>query len=789
MKQPKDEFPLKIEIGFQKLLERYENLADSKNEVFRSRAERVLELAKKYPKLRTGLSTEAQVRKFKKQIDLLFEDLFPSVLGTNEIKIASVPYREIIFKSSERYKNILDVAGDKFTGKLSDFSDELNYVMGCSIILMFYYGFRIDFRRPTYYHIPDANGIMRYYRVMYNADFTEIVKTDKAPEITQEDVDLLLENFENVAIWKEKFPPESYIFKGFVIASLFDVTSDVSISNFKTSLLKSENNPDSDEMDFQGIFQSIFNLPSLKVGYTDYNEEDETFEMAIGNPLESTLLDGQNILHCQDALCDVSYYKLFKQNEAYVVTNTPKYHKLYPDNVLYKKLAKQGVKSAIFAAIVNENKVQGILELTSPNINELNTVNAVKLKDIMPFLVESVVRTKQRFENEVELLIQNECTSIHKSVHWKFRKEAKRVLKKYSEGNQANFRELVFDDVYPLFGQVDIKGSSMARNIATKQDLLLQLDQIQKMIRKIYKIEALPIYEQINFRIKKYIKDLKEDFKVDSERQVLSFLRKEIIPLFDHLKAKSEPLAHLVAAYNESVEENTGLIYHHRKDYDEAVMAINKKLASLLDAKQSEAQQMYPHYFERFKTDGIEHNLYIGESITKHENFNKVYLYNLRLWQLQVMCEMENSYYQMKEALPVSLDVASMILVFNSSLSLRFRMDEKRFDVDGTYNARYEVVKKRVDKAHVKGTEERITQPGKITIIYSQKSDEKEYLKYISFLQSKKQLDKDVEILRVEDLQGVSGLKAIRVSVLYTSTKNDSKEYYTYEDLMKELKT
>ena len=46
---------------------------------------------------------------------------------------------------------------------------------------------------------------------------------------------------------------------------------------------------------------------------------------------------------------------------------------------------------------------------------------------------------------------------------------------------------------------------------------------------------------------------------------------------------------------------------------------------------------MYPHYFERFKTDGVEHNMYIGESITKEDSFNPIYLYNLRLWQLQVM--------------------------------------------------------------------------------------------------------------------------------------------------------
>ena len=42
----------------------------------------------------------------------------------------------------------------------------------------------------------------------------------------------------------------------------------------------------------------------------------------------------------------------------------------------------------------------------------------------------------------------------------------------------------------------------------------------------------------------------------------------------------------------------------------------------------------------------------------------------------------------------------------------------------------------------------------------------------------------NVEILELQDLQGVSGLKALRVSVLYTKGSETSKEYYTYEDLM-----
>ena len=88
-----------------------------------------------------------------------------------------------------------------------------------------------------------------------------------------------------------------------------------------------------------------------------------------------------------------------------------------------------------------------------------------------------------------------------------------------------------------------------------------------------------------------------------------------------------------------------------------------------------------------------------------------------------------------------------------------------------------------MDKAFIKGTSERVTQKGKLTIVYSQKEDEYEYLRYIKFLQSKYYLDTDVEVVELEDLQAVTGLKALRVSILYHKNESD-KTYYTYQDLM-----
>ncbi len=73
----------------------------------------------------------------------------------------------------------------------------------------------------------------------------------------------------------------------------------------------------------------------------------------------------------------------------------------------------------------------------------------------------------------------------------------------------------------------------------------------------------------------------------------------------------------------------------------------------------------------------------------------------------------------------------------------------------------------------------------KYAIIYSQDKDAFEYLKYIKYLQSKQFFGK-VEKLDVEDLQGVSGLKALRVEVLYQEDFNE-KSALTINELIKEI--
>ena len=92
-------------------------------------------------------------------------------------------------------------------------------------------------------------------------------------------------------------------------------------------------------------------------------------------------------------------------------------------------------------------------------------------------------------------------------------------------------------------------------------------------------------------------------------------------------------------------------------------------------------------------------------------------------------------------------------------------MDEKQFDVDGAYNVRYEILKKRIDKAVIEGTSDRLTIAGKVAIVYLQDKDKQEYLEYIDYLLHEDFITDDIEDLTLGKLQGVQGLKALRITV------------------------
>ena len=771
------DFPLQIKLSFEKVIdqlrEKFEVLPH-----YQEAIQGYLEKIKDKPRLVEGLEYMEELEECKEEIHTILMTLFPYPLRKNEIKAASIPFVNIVFNKSDRFEKILKDAGPDYELTLKNYDTDQMYILGCTLILMFYYKYKINFKRPFFYDIPDANGMMRHYRVTYNADFTEIYPTEKAVDITDEDVAVLIDNFDNIDLWKEKFPPGSWVFKGFGLANLFDVTIDEALSSLKTNLLRAQPGT---FLKIKNNIRSLYDLHDLEIGLTRYDLESESFFGIPSPEVKSILLKDKDREVKDQAMCSYLLHQVVSEHKYVAISDMDKYGERSNYNQFYTHLKDQGFMSYIIAPLVEDDGLMGVLEIASPNKRDLNSINAKKLEDVVPIFTMIMNRMGEEFKNKLELIIQEECTSIHPAVSWKFEQEAYRFYAEQMKEGSATFQEIVFEDVFPLYGQADISGSSTARNYAIQQDLTTQLKAAMDVIQEALEYKPLPIYQELVYRIDLCMKNIHNGMAAGSDQKALSFLKSEIYPVFEYVRSEYPHLEESVNNYLSMLDPHLQMVYDKRKDFDDTVTFINEHLAFFLDKKEVEAQNMFPHYFERYKTDGVEYNMYIGQSLMNNGKFDPIFLSNLKLWQLKTTCEMENEFNSFKSNLKTPLEIASLILAYTTPISIRFRMDEKRFDVDGAYNARYEIVKKRIDKSYIKGTNDRLTIPGKISIVYTQDSERIEYDKYIEYLQAINYVGENVEYLMLEDVQGITGLKAIRLDVVYREHSQEKVDWEYHE--------
>ena len=184
-----NESPFKTIISFHKLIESFEEIALSDVDYRSNYAKAILKQIESIPELKTGVEDYSIIKNNEALIKNILADLFPTALTQNEIKAVTIPFQNISFNYTERFKKILRNAGDEFYMEIRDFDDHQFYINNCCLILSSYYKQHIDFNRPFFYDIPDEEGIEKHYRILYNADFMEITPTENAIQLTQDDID------------------------------------------------------------------------------------------------------------------------------------------------------------------------------------------------------------------------------------------------------------------------------------------------------------------------------------------------------------------------------------------------------------------------------------------------------------------------------------------------------------------------------------------------------------------------------------------------------------------------
>ncbi|WP_374461210.1 GAF domain-containing protein [Chryseobacterium taeanense] len=760
----KKDAPFQVYISFKKYLDVLEHIRYNDRLEYRvNYAKSLIEKTKNFREFRDGFQDVSLLEKNEDLIKLLLADLFPTGLTNNEIKAASIPLSNITFNYTERFKAILKDAGKDFEIELRNIDDDEFYVFCCCLIVQSYFKRDIKSSMPFYYDIPNRQGIMKHYKISVNADFTEVYPTKDAKIPSEEVIDTLLENLDDFKLWKKYFPSDSWVLKGFTIVSLVDCTSEVALSDLKSAMIQIDPEDLSPDENLIEIFKSYFDVAHLSFGLMLFNKKDQQLEKL---PIYENVFTNHILDFWINTLDEETRKKTFNNlnhnSRPIVVSNIENLDYDIKSMPSFRILRENKINSFMVIPIMKDNELIAMMEFTSPIPNSFNGIKLKKMEFFTDMILFSLNRFSFEKNYQIEAIIQREYTTIHDSVVWKFRNEAEKYFNASLAKKIYTLKQITFKSLTPLFGFSDIRSSSEKRYHLMLEDLNQQIDALHEIFSLINSdsekyMLALEIFEN----------ELNNDIKADSEQRFQRLLRDEIHPFLQgklELKPSSEIKAK-IKDYFAKIFIQTNLFYTNRKSLDDSITLVNRKLADVLDEAQIKAQQIFPHYYERFKSDGIEHNLYIGKNIAPDLHFHSKIVHKLRYWQLKTVCNMELDFRNFRKDLPIDLNIASLIFVYNEKIDIRFRMDEKRFDIDGAYNSYYEIIKKRLDKALVKDSTDRITCPGKITIVYFGMENQREYLDYISKLQKKGILKNDIEFLKVEDLQGITGLLALRVSL------------------------
>ena len=476
----------------------------------------------------------------------------------------------------------------------------------------------------------------------------------------------------------------------------------------------------------------------------------------------------RNHAGCMTSIAGSLYDEAFAAQEPCFV---PDLRECDCDSPLIALLREEGFRSLGLIPLIEDGEAVAMLELASRTPDTINATTARKLSDLLVPLTVAARREMEEAASSIERAIKTHCTAIHPSVAWRFEEAAYHYTRDLAATGQATFENIVFEDVYPLFGAMDIRGSSASRNDAIEADLLQQLDLARETLREIHGAHPMPIAEYYDTALGGFRASVAKGLSSGDEISVIEFLHSRIRAFLETVRKnvvlpKDAAGMDAVDRYEGRVDPNLGIVYHKRRQYEHSVALINNALASFAEEEQIKAQAMFPHYFEMFKTDGVEHSMYVGQSMVRGHSFDDVQLKNLRLWQLELMCNKARIAEQLVEQMDVPLRTTPLVLVQSSPLTIQFSTDEKQFAVEGSYNIRYEIIKKRIDKSTIRGTNERLTQPGRLAVIYSQDREYEEYRRYFDYLVTKGYLGPDFESLELNDLQGVSGLRALRGTIL-----------------------
>jgi hypothetical protein len=730
-------------------------------------ARNIFKEIKKHPELLEPIEDLAAIKSNQEVIDYLMSAIFPQVTWDQDFVAMLRPSDLVSFYASPAFKNtFLDLTGKIKVEPLCTWPKTKlhhSFALG-SLILKQHFEVNVTAPEiPMVLQVGDSkSGTQKYYEMSFDHRFVNTISvgTNKTPSAV--DLQLLQNNRDSVTYWANIVPEDSYEIEGFVIARAKDITE-----AYMGKILE-------EALHVKG---PLLANPKFDVARSTlrFLMQDSTVDFAIGVADTDSIyrIESSAVSQHGNILLDGSVFQK-DQCEGSVIAQVLRTGKLANrqedtdvnrDNAMDKGLqSTRRTESFLVVPMIDESGTFGFFEVINRVAQRFNQRQVEIACRIAKIMMPALRLEFDAANFQVQKIATEKFSAVHPAVSWKFQDIGRQLMSNKSSDADPKNLTIRFKDVFPLFGRSEVRGVGELQIKATQNDLLTHVRFAANLLGEAYAIAPMPMLLEIQFRLSGYLERIsKAPLQISDEQAVTAFIATEVAPAFEALQNSGKCLDK-VADYLAQVIPESGSFFAERRRVQISFDGIVNGISYYVKQQQELAQESYPHYSTRGLSDGIQFKMFIGQAIAPNKKFSNFHLRNLRLWQLQAMCGCVLTCEIIKSTLEIPLLSAHWIAVHGTPLGIRFDADEKQFVSDESMDPFHQLIKD-ADRLKGQAAWEKIVEPGKIAILFTDHREKAEYLEFTQFLIHKGILKAGLEEGEVTGLPGLNGLKFLKVKV------------------------
>jgi GAF domain-containing protein len=570
------EFPFKCFLSLSPLIDFWNQRVAPKQILNCDTAEKLREKLQKAPELLNPIEDLSVIAEHRELVDILMTVVFPPAFWDTSYSAAIAPFHLRSFYATPPFERMLVSADGTFRGRPKM---DVNAMASGRLLRAYlhiakkFYGLELDFDYPVIFTFIDPEtGLERHFKMQFDPSFVEARKVGEPKPLTGTARNHLLANLNDLNVWQELIPPEHFEFHGFAVINAVDVTDQEVLSSLKRELIEKESIISNARfISLQERLRALLRKPHVTIGLAAI-QKNQVFVLNYGGQHESNCIASHSRHYSISDFAGSIYERAVTKGEQIVIEDLT----TYPNrSSVEEEIIQYGVRNMVVAPLYYQDELIGTLALKSPNPGDLNELNCMKLVEVLPLFSMAIKRSMEELNHRVQAIIKEKCTAIHPAVEWRFRKAAVSLIQKQDAGIVAEMEAIVFDEVYPLYGVTDIRGSSTQRNAAIQADLIDHLSLANEIVLLARSQKPLPFLDELAHRIDKKIAKIVGGLRSGDEVTTLDFLNREVEPLFNHLQNFGAEVREKIHGYRAALDTQLKILYRRRKDFEESVAQIN----------------------------------------------------------------------------------------------------------------------------------------------------------------------------------------------------------------------